>query len=544
MKSRKIISIILVISILVLTVTSGAFAAPGKGNGKGKIAPGLLKNKILKSNLSEEEAVELIIENAGSLSPGVLKEIILGLDLSKDSLDKLEEEGILNGLPGGILKEISLGDDDEGEDDDEDKEEEEDEVEIEIEAKGNITDIDVEDRVIEIDEEQYQLPEEIEVEIDGEDANLEDLEIGMEIEVEIEDEEAKIEAKSVKETVVIEGTIEDLDLVGVYHITIDEVEYKLSREAEIRLNDEEVELEDLEMEMEINAVEINDEIVEINGFKGGVLKAQGKISAIDLDEGYITIGGVDYQLTRDTTVRIDGEVERLEDLIVGMSVEVRLDDGEIIRIYGETAEVDKVRGEITNLDLIGIYHLFVNKLEYNLLREADVTLDGEEAKLEDLKSGMSAIIYLVDNYITRIEATMANRERVLGEIKDIDLIGVYHVTVDTEEYKLSKEVKVVIDEEETLEDLEIGMDVEVELEDDIVVEVTVKDNVKRITGEIVKVSFTTEGMELTIDSGDEKIEEYLLSEDLKDSNLQRLTPGHYGKFKLIDNVIVEATIID
>ncbi|WP_105615708.1 hypothetical protein [Vallitalea okinawensis] len=693
MKLRRIISIVLVITILSLTGAPVVFAKSGKGG----MAPGLLKNMILKSDLSEEEAVELIIENSGSLSPGVLKEIILGLDLSKDSLEDLDEEGILDGLPGGVLKEIYSGDD-EDDDDEDDKEEE-------IEVKGNITDIDLEDKVLEIDGKEYELPAEVEIEIDGEEADLEDLEIGMEVELEIEDEEAKIEAESVQGIATIEGNIEDLDLIGTYHITIDKeeykiaeevevildkekatledlevgmeaeikiideevtriyahsigyeevegniedldligtyhitidkeeykiaeevevildkeeatledlevgmeaeikiideevagiyahsigyeeiegniedldligtyhitideaeyklsrdaqvvingfardledletgmsvvvelqkeivvkvnvefeieeiegnitgidledryividkVEYKLAKEVEIRLNNEEAMFEDLGLEMEINAVEVNGEIAEINAFKEEILEVQGKISAINLQDRYVEIGGVDYQLATETIVKVDEKVATLEDLIVGMLVEAELSHGEIVKIYAEIIETSKLEGEITDLDLIGIYHLSVDDQEYDLLSKAIVTINEEEAQIEDLQLGMSAIIYLVDNDIIKIEATMVNRERVLGEIKDIDLIGVYYVKVGAKEYVLSREIQVTIDgKEATLEDLEIGMEANVFVEDELVTKIDAK------TSEVIKV----QGLLTSINIEERKIE--------------------------------------
>lgn len=606
MKSRKIISIVLVIAILSLTGAPEVFAKPGRGNGqdKGGMSPGLFKNKILKSDLSEEEAVELIIENARSLSPGILKEIILGLDLSEDSLEELEEEGILDSLPGGILKEIFSEDDDE---------DEEDEDEEEIEVKGTITGIDVEDKVIEIDDEEYQLPEEVEVEIDGEEAKLSDLEIGMKVELEIEDEEAEIEAESIEdEEIEVEGTIKDLDLVGIYHITIDkaeyelsrdaqvvinglrstledleigmnvtveiqeeivvkvnvefeieeiegtitgidledryividEVEYKLAKEVEIRLNNEEATLEDLKVEMEINAIELNGEIVEINAYKQENLEVQGRISSINLEKEYIAIGGVYYKLTDDTTVKVDGETATLEDLIVGMSAEAELIDGKIVKIYTEIIETSKVEGNITDLDLIGIYHLSVDNQEYDLLREAIVTLNGKDAKLEDLKLGMSAMIYLVGNDIIKIEATIVNKETVLGEIKDIDLIGEYHLTVGDKEYVLSKEAQVTIDGEEAeLADLKVEMDVEIEIDNGLV-EVIKADSIEQI--EVLEVQGVLTAINLTERTITIDEEQYDLADNMEvvivngeKSSLEDIVVNMNVEVELQNNVVIK-----
>ncbi|KAB3524891.1 hypothetical protein [Alkaliphilus serpentinus] len=611
MKSKKILSILLAITVFTLIGTSWAFAAPGKGNGRGGMAPGQIKNHILNTDLSEEEAVELIIENGKLLPPGILKEIILGLDLSEDSLEELEEAGILNGLPGGILKEIYAGMDDDDDDDNNDDDDNDDDDNDEIEVKGYITGIDVDDKVIEIDNNEYQLPEEVEIEVDGEEADLEDLKVGMKVELEIEEEEAEIEAESVEggdvkvegnitaldfigvyhieideeeykiaeevevlldekaaeledlevgmkaevkiieeEVVeiyaksmaneVVEGEITALDLIGIYHIEIDDEEYSLSRNAqvvinglsktledleigitavaklhedmvvkvivefdieeiegeitgidvedqyiaidevkyklaekvEIRLNNEVAALADLGVGMEINAVELNGEIVEVNAFKEEILEAQGKITAINLQERSITIDGVDYPLATGVIVKISGEAATLEDLIVGMTVEAELADGKILKIYAEIIETNKVEGEITGLDLIGIYHLSIDNQEYHLLREAIVTINEEEAELEDLQLGMTGIIYLVDNDIIKIEATQVDSKIVHGEIKDIDLIGIYHITVGTKAYEISEDLQVTIDgEEATLQELEINMEANILIENEVVIEI-------------------------------------------------------------------------
>ncbi len=597
MKLKKIMPIVLVITILTLAVTPTVLAMPGKN--KGEMPPGLLKNMILKSDLSEEEAVELIIENEDSLSPGILKEIIIALDISEDSLEELEDEGILDGLPGGILKEIHWSCDDDNEQ--------------EIEVEGTLTDIDLRNKVIEIDGIEYELPKEVEVEIDGEKADLRDLKVGMEVELEIENEQAELEAESAEELVIIEGVIEDLDLTGVYHITvdekeykiaekvevtldgeeavladlevgmeaeieiinekaaridaqsieceeiegnisdldligiyhitideteyelsrdaqvivngyvssledletgmnavielrdeivvkvkvefeieeiegyitaidlqdsyivIDEVEYKLAEEVEISLNNEETVLEDLEIEMEIIAVQVNGELVEISAFNEEIFEVRGKISAIDLNDRHIEIGGVNYQLATETIVKVDGETAALTDLIVGMFVEAELIDEKIVEIHAEIIETSQVEGVITDLDLIGIYHVAIDDQEYNLLNNAIVTLNEAEAQLTDLQLGMSAIVYLVDNDVIKIEATMVNTEIVLGEIKDIDLIGVYHIIIRDKEYELSYEAQVTIDGiEAALEDLETGLEAIVLVEDDIAVNIDAK----------------------------------------------------------------------
>jgi|GEM_PF-6394965 len=321
MKSRKMLPIILIIAIFSFTQTSLVFAAQGKGNGRG-MAPGLFKNQILSSNFSEEEAVELIIKNGRFLPPGILKEIILGLDLSEDSLEELEEAGILRGLPGGVLKEIYSGVD----------EDEDDEVEV----KGYITDIDAEDKVIEIDNKDYHLPEEVEVEIDGEEADLKDLEVGMKVELEIEDEEAEIEAFRVEGVVAIEGSIEEIDLIGVYHITIDSEVYEISEAVEVLLDEKEAVLEDLEVGMLAEIKILDDKVVEIHAESMGFEMVEGNITALDLIGTYhIEIDKKEYQLSRNAQVVINGLARTLEDLEIGMSSTVEISEDTVVKVIVE-----------------------------------------------------------------------------------------------------------------------------------------------------------------------------------------------------------------
>jgi len=270
---------------------------------------------------------------------------------------------------------------------------------------------------------------------------------------------------------VIEGKITGIDLEDEY-IVIGQEEYKLAEDVEIRLNNEAAVLEDLEVEMEVTAIELNGEVIEINALKKEVLEAQGKISAINLDEGYVVIGGVDYKLATEVIVTINEKAATVKELIVGMTVEAELSNGEIVKVYAEIIESSKVEGYISGLDLIGIYHLSVDNQKYHLLREAIVTVNDEEADLTDLLHGMQATIYLVGNDIIKVEATTVNRAREYGEIKDIDLIGIYHITVGSNEYALSQEAIVTIDgKEATLQELEIGMKANVLIEDETITEI-------------------------------------------------------------------------
>uniref|UniRef100_UPI00192B090A hypothetical protein n=1 Tax=Sporosalibacterium faouarense TaxID=516123 RepID=UPI00192B090A len=150
---KKIISIVLIVAIMVSAGSTAAFAKPNKD--KGNMPPGQIKKMILNSKLSDDEVVELIEKYIDSLSPGVLKEIIIKANLSQDTIEEMKEEGLLGGLPGGVLNEL-LGYEDDDKYDEDEQDDDEDELK---EVEGKITGIDIEDKILEIDEEEYELSE-------------------------------------------------------------------------------------------------------------------------------------------------------------------------------------------------------------------------------------------------------------------------------------------------------------------------------------------------------------------------------------------------
>lgn len=687
MKAKRILSIVLVV-IFVFTTASVTFASPQLSR-KGRCTPpGILKKIILSSNLSQEEAIEMIKENAHNLPNGILKEVILDADLCYETIEELYEEGFLDHLPQGILKNILCKykdyDDEDDEDDDEDEdgdEEYNDEIEVKgvithidaenriigineenynlperveveidgedaglkdlkvgmkveleiedneaeieaenkeqtIEVNGTITDIDLEDKIIVIDEKEYQLPERVEVEIDEEDAELEDLEIGMEVELEIEDNKAQIKAESIeKEQIEIAGSITDIDLVGNYHITIDEVEYTLSRDAKVTIGQQDASLkdlkismtvtavlhdnevveikaqylaleiagsitgidlenryiqidgenyklagevlvkisnenkavEDLKVEMNLKAELVNGEIVEINAEYSNELQTKGIIMEVNTEESYIVIGNDKYKLAQNLEVKVNGEDGVLENLEIGMIAQVQLVDEEIVKIY--VFDIQKIEGEITDIDLVGIYHLSIDEVKYELLREALVKINDEESLLSNLKLAMKVVVSLINNNIIFIDAEMEEIDEeveiteVQGNISEINIEEKY-ISIENEKYYLQEELELIMvnEQQASLEDLAVSMDIEVELKNGLISKIVAKDKVEEFSGKIVEITFTVDGMKLTIETDTQETVKYLVSKELKGDNNEVLKLGDYGQFRVVNEIIAEATI--
>lgn len=531
MKFKKLIVSGIIMNVLAMSIVPGVYAAPKKG----WMPPGQMKKTVEKN----DDIVEYIINNGKSLPPGILKNLIRDSKLSNDDIEDLMEAGALNGVPGGILKNIMSDKDDDIEDQD---------SEDENDVLGRITGIDLEDRIIVVDGLEYKLPKEVDVEMYGEDAKLSDLKVGMKVEIELDEEEAEINVieddkdgeiisgsitaidlddkiividkveynlpdgtyieidgglasiedlevgmkieievdndKEEMDILVIDeenvkrfkGIIKELDLIGNYYIMIDDTEHKLSKDAVVLIDGDSKKLSDLKVGVEANIKIVDDEVVSIIISTFDYEKVFGEIIDIDLIGTYhIKIDTEVYKLNEEAKIFIDGNQSSLNDLKSGMEIEAKLDSDDIVAITTLTEGFDKKNGKIEELDLFGQYHIALGEDEYILSKDSKVIIDEEIKELKDLRIGMEVEAKIFDNQVVIVTATIAEEKNVSGELKDIDLIGTYHIKIDNDEYELSKDTKVIIeDRDRKLEDLEIGMEVNVEIVDDIVFKIVVE----------------------------------------------------------------------
>jgi hypothetical protein len=290
---------------------------------------------------------------------------------------------------------------------------------------------------------------------------------------------------------------------------------------------------------------------EHTGWDGEV---EGVITEIDLVGIYhISIDNREYDLDEDAEVTVDGEEAELDDLEVGMEVEAEVEDDIVVKIKAESKEVEEVKGIIEKLDLVGTYHITIDDEVYRLDKDAEVTVDGEEAELDDLEVGMEVEAEVKDDIVVKIEAESKEVEEVKGIIERLDLVGTYHMTIDGEEYELDKEAEVEIEDEEAqLDDLEIGMEVEAKLENNIIIKIDAENTETEFEGEIITITKTSEGTKLTIKNEDNnKINEYLISEDVeidiedvRNPGIEDLKVGQEGEFKVVNNLIIKIEIDD
>ncbi len=299
------------------------------------------------------------------------------------------------------------------------------------------------------------------------------------------------------------------------------------------------------------------EIVENNNSEKIISRYNGEVVRINNDETDVIAIKIKqmvviFEVRDDAKIIFEDGEGFLDEIKIGDGVTILVDKynrARKIHVYRERKHSSKLEGEITELDLQGIYHITINDERYVISEEVEVEIDGEEAELEDLELGMKAGIEIREDKVIKIKAEAI--EEVEGEITELDLQGIYHITIDDKRYVVSEKAEVEIDREESeLKDLELGMNAEIEIREDKVIKINANNNKFTIEGEIKQITKLNTSYKITIEV-DNKDVEYALSsnvtiKDDDDENLsvEDLDVGEEGIFEVINNSIVEIIIED
>ncbi|WHH60846.1 S-layer homology domain-containing protein [Petroclostridium sp. X23] len=261
-----------------------------------------------------------------------------------------------------------------------------------------------------------------------------------------------------------------------------------------------------------------------------------------------------FEVTDDTNVyfkRVEGSFEDIEANDAATIVVDNKNRARTIYINRTTEQQTEkeIEGTITSIDLTGVYHISIDDESYTLSEDADVEIDGTNADLEDLGIGDDVIVKIIDDVVTSIEVENQTDE-VEGIINDI--------TQSTIKVKAGSEIKqyqyadvfmvYVNGQVEGFNDLEKGMDVELEVRNNLVYRIEASDNRFEIDGEIDSITHDSSGVQLTIDEGTEE-NRYAVSDDVEieidsddDQDISDLEIDQEGTFEIVNNTIVEITI--
>jgi len=201
-------------------------------------------------------------------------------------------------------------------------------------------------------------------------------------------------------------------------------------------------------------------------------EVEGILLEIDDGEIIIKVGSSrkGYPLEDDVDVEIDGDDAALDELLPGMTVELTLENNEVVEINAESLK--KINGVLRKInDDEIVVRVSSQDYTYSLDDDVEVEIDGDDADLDELLQGMDVELVFDDGKVADIEAK--GLERIRGEFRKANNEKVV-IRVDGEDYtySLDDDVEVELDGDEAdLDDLEKGMDVKLKFDDGEVVEI-------------------------------------------------------------------------
>ncbi|RKD34672.1 S-layer homology domain-containing protein [Thermohalobacter berrensis] len=273
-----------------------------------------------------------------------------------------------------------------------------------------------------------------------------------------------------------------------------------------------------------------------------------------------------YEVDDDVIVYKDNREIDYDDIEKGSKVRIELENSEAIYIeiidedYDEDKIIREYTGKVIKLsddDLDGIAIEIKEMVAvFKIIDDVEVEFENGEGRVHDIEAGDIVTITVDrDNRAREIfvheELERNEIKEVEGIINDLDLRGVYHITIDEERYKLSKNADVEVeDRERDLEDLEKGMEVEAKLSDDIVETIYAENREFDVEGKIEDILETSDEVKLVIEVDDEEFTYYVDDnadievEDEEDAEIEDLETGQYGEFEIVNNTIVKIEIED
>ncbi|HWQ74091.1 MAG TPA: S-layer homology domain-containing protein [Syntrophomonas sp.] len=323
------------------------------------------------------------------------------------------------------------------------------------------------------------------IKLNGKSADVDDLQAGQTVEIKI----------SNKEIVAIEAENQDVDVtgtiiaVGTNSIAIKVgntvLAYSVASNAVIKRDGKTVKLSSLKngdtVELEVSdgvalkITAVDDEDVdeeEDETVTGAFVKATSGTITIELSNGKEKT----YYIRADANIERDGDEIDLDDLEEGDELELELEDGIVVDIQAEAAEVDEIEGKFVKATSGTITIKLENgsKKTYNVRADANIERDGEEIDLADLEDGELVELELEDGVVVDIQAEAAEVDEIEGTfVKATNgTITIKLANGNKKTYNVRADANIERDGEEVdLEDLEAGDTVELELKNGVVVDI-------------------------------------------------------------------------
>lgn len=271
-----------------------------------------------------------------------------------------------------------------------------------------------------------------------------------------------------------------------------------------------------------------------------------------------------YLVDGNTIIKLDGKTTTVNNLLVGQSVDVTIKKGSSTATLIEAENLEEeISGTIKSVSpssnkLVVEYLKDKIKLSIDLTinKDTEIALNGEKADLYDLSIGDEVKLLVEGGLVIELDA-IAKSGEFEGIIVDLVMEGnrdiKYYITIENSkkvkvEYELDEEVSIYRDGRRAkFEDLRVGDEVVLELENGLVVEVDADIYEQEIEGYITGISTRlNQGTEITIKNRDtDKEETYLLARnavikvDKTTTSIINLNVGYYVELTVGSNEIVE-----
>ncbi|TEB04582.1 Endo-1,4-beta-xylanase A precursor [Pelotomaculum schinkii] len=323
-----------------------------------------------------------------------------------------------------------------------------------------------------------------------------------------------------------EGTIEELD---GGEITIRDVygyinTYTLDEDVEVIIDGDSEGLGDLnegdKVRLELNS---RNYVTDIEVLDSSESDLEGEIRDLDTTGAYgITIRNSDgdkftYKVVEDVDVYKGSRQLDFDELETGDEVRLELDsDGWVDEIevldYGES----DLEGEIRDLDTTGAYGITIrnsdgDKFTYKVVEDVDVYKGSRQLDFDELEIGDEVRLELdSDDWVDEIEVLDSDQSTEEGVISGLRTgssprLWLTNSDGDEERYDISDDVDCDRDGDSIdLEEIVIGSEAEIEIEDDEVVTIEITDDEDiTIEGEIIDVRVSSERIQIEQSSGNQ-----------------------------------------
>ncbi len=287
----------------------------------------------------------------------------------------------------------------------------------------------------------------------------------------------------------------------------------------------------------------------------------GVVKEIDDDEItlYINNSNKHFDVSEDVYVYDQTKRIRYSDINKEDKVLVQTEDDEVVYIeiidnaQSDEKIISKYTGKLIKIKDGNPDQLTVEIKDmtviFDVLNNVEVYFKKDKGSFDDIKVN-DVITVTVDNR-NRVRKIYVDRdievkEVKFGEIKAIDLIGSYHITINNTNYNLSKSAKVKFNTStKALDDLDVGMIVKAVLKDNIVTEIYTQKQLIKVEGIIKEVD--NNSIEVYINNN---VKEYSFSNDmeidLKDytDKISSLKEGMKVELILLNNLVKRLYAVD